>query len=200
MRKNYLNISKDLLKFELIFRFLYLCTYMNKDGYIEFGKSKNKLIMKKDLFEILKLGKSEAYHTINYFLNNNMILLDENNNIKVNKTLVGKKRVINGIGYISIFSIRYLYENIPIRKHIFVDSFLKVLKYSYNKNIDNEFQWIKIPMKLKEISELMGYKNISRTIKDINKLKIKEDAYLVNIGAIENKRFMFLNPDFYKIK
>ena len=81
---------------------------MNYKGYLEFGNAKNegRLCTKKDLMEILALGKSEYYKTFNYLLDNNLIKIDENDSIisykmyNFKKNIIGKKHNILDKNYL----------------------------------------------------------------------------------------------------
>ena len=57
----YHNYYKNTIPHKFIFRYLYLCTFMNFKNYLEYGNSKeeSKLIDKKDLKEILKLKNQQ---------------------------------------------------------------------------------------------------------------------------------------------
>lgn len=86
----YFNFCESLSKYDgaMLFRFLYLSTFMNYKGYLQYGNSSkqsyNSLVVRKDIQEILKLKKTAYLKTVKYFEENNMIKYDDNNRVYIN--------------------------------------------------------------------------------------------------------------------
>jgi hypothetical protein len=108
----YHNYYNNVVQHKYIFRFLYICTYMNFKNYIELGNSKgeNKLANKKDIQEILKLKDQQFYETYNYLIENKLILDDEGY-IRINSEFCNKGKLIKNNGVVRMFNnaIQYLY-------------------------------------------------------------------------------------------
>lgn len=205
----YHNYYKNTIPHKFIFRYLYLCTFMNFKNYLEYGNSKeeSKLIDKKDLKEILKLKNQQFYETYNYLIEKEMIVLDENNYIKINNSFCNKGEINkNNNGVVRMFnkSIQYLYENSNSKEHNHIGMLIKLLPYiHFNKNIvcsnpTEENEKLIKPLKQKEILDILGI--TKPTISTLLKIKIldgKEYAFIKfsngsfkNVYVI-NPRFMF---------
>lgn len=201
----YHNYYNKVIPHKFVFRYLYLCTFMNYKGYLEYGSSKgeNRLVTKKDMIEILKLKNKQFYDTFNYFIENKMIIEDENF-IKINNELCKKGSIGKNNGVIRMFNdaIRYVYENSSSNEHNKIGMLIKLLPYvHFNTNIicnnpDEEKEELIKPLKQKEIIELLG---ISKpTISSLLNIKIlsgSEYAF-VKFSNGSFKNIYVINPRF----
>lgn len=208
----YFNYYSKTIDKEYLFRFMYLCTYMNYSNYIEFGNGKGngKLVVKKDLKEILGIKDQQFYSTINYFFKEKMIFEDEEGYIKVNPMLCNKGKMKKGAsryGVVRMFNnaIQELYRNSSTREHEKIGLLIKLLPHvNYKWNIvcanpsESDIRLIK-PLKQKEICEILDIdkKTLSSIIK-ITILDGREGALIkvsnafVNNAYVMNPRFMYM--------
>lgn len=205
----YFGFYENIIQYEgaYLFRFLYLSTFSNYKGYLQYGnsKNKNKLVLKKDIMEILNLKKTETYDTIKYLEGENLIMCDENNYIMVNTDISKRGNLGNNKydkEYTRMFDdgIRNLYIKSTPKEHKTIGNMFKLLPYVHEStNIicsnpkEDDIESIK-PLKLKEI---LGIINTSKaTIKTIMNLKIMnntESAFLKTSNAFV-KNFYIINP------
>lgn len=211
----YFNYYNKTIDREYLFRFMYLCTYMNYSNYIEFGncKGKGKLATKKDLKEILKLKDQQFYNTINYFFKEDMIFENDEGYIKVNPMLCNRGKMRKGAsryGVVRMFNnaIQELYRNSNTREHEKIGLLFKLLPYvNYKWNIvcanqnEGDIRLIK-PLKQKEICERLDiYKKTLASIIKITILDEEEGAMVkvsnafVNNAYVMNPRFMYMAKD-----
>jgi hypothetical protein len=201
----YHNYYNNVIQHKYIFRFLYICTYMNYKNYIEFGNAKeeNKLAVKKDIQEILGLKDPQFYETYNYLIDNKL-LLEENEYIKVNTSFCNKGKIIKNNGVVRMFNnaIRYLYEQSNPKEHNKIGMLIKLLPYVHfhlnilceNPTEENE-KLIK-PLKQKKILEILDItKPTVTSLLDLTILDEKEFAFIkFSNGAFKN--VYVINPRF----
>ncbi|HFD2052235.1 TPA: hypothetical protein ACF2DE_002966 [Clostridium perfringens] len=204
----YFSFYKKILKLEYIFRFIYICTYMNYKNYIEFGSAKgeNRLVKKKDLFEILGLSSKETYNTINYLFDKGLLIEDNDGNIKVNIKFCKKGKITKNQAKVGIRmfeeSIRELYKKSKPREHNRLALFVKLIPYvnlKYNVICSNpeEENIEKInPLTIKAIADIAGYKNSNRFKKELLDLTINDSLAIV-ITETKNGKFVHVNPTVY---
>lgn len=205
----YFSFYDNILQLEnsYLFRFIYLSTFTNYKGYIEFGLSKRDgvLIKKKNIQEILKLKRTETYNTIKYFEENNMIYYDEEGFVMIN-TNISKRGKLNKaedrLNHSRIFDehIRELYENSSSKEHKTIGIMLKLLPYVHFKtNIicsnPNEEDCSRIkPLKLNEILEIINASKTSiRTLMSFKIMNGTESAFMKTSNAFI-KNFYIINP------
>lgn len=184
----YHNYYNNVIPHKFIFRFLYLCTFMNYKGYLEYGNAKeeSKLVTKSNLQEILNLSNKQFYETYNYLLDNKMILDDQY--IKINNKFCNKGNIINKKDeVVRMFNdaIRYLYDNSSANEHNKIGMLIKLLPYvHFNTNIicsnptEEKDELIK-PLKQKEILHIL----------DVTKPTI---ASLLQIKILNNSEYAFI--------
>ncbi|MFH0334682.1 hypothetical protein ACSXEK_16245 (plasmid) [Clostridium perfringens] len=204
----YFSFYKKILKLEYIFRFIYICTYMNYKNYIEFGaaKGENRLIKKKDLFEILNLKKTEAYETIKYLFDKKLLIEDNEGNIKVNIKFCKKGKITKNQAKVGIRmfeeAIRELYLKSKPTEHNKLALFIKLIPYvnlKYNVICSNpeEENIEKInPLTIKAIADIAGYKNSNRLKKELLDLTVNESLAVV-ITETKYGKFVHINPTVY---
>lgn len=186
----------------MLFRFLYLCTYMNYDGYLSDGR---RLIKADGLKELLRLKDREFYETKKYLLSNNLISIDDKIVVSINANYC-KKGKVNKIGKIEVIrmfnnAIRGLYEKSLPREHKKLALLVKLLPYlnfKHNiicKNTDCEYKEYIEPYSLPELAELLGYgrTNTTKLKKDLFKLRF-DNELVIGIFECDNGKFIYVNP------
>ena len=165
-------LQLDLPK-QMLFRFTYLCTYLDYDGKLKrLIKGKKVLILEKELQKLLGLGKTEATKTKNIFINNALIIINEDGSISINPKyaikgeLKGKKA--RGSARIMQDGIREIYERSKPIEHKRLGLLIQILPYvNYNYNIicfnpeEGDKDEI-IPMELKDLCKITGYDERNR--------------------------------------
>lgn len=198
--------DKFLSKKDYIFRFLYLCTYMNYKNYIELGNGTNecRLIKKRDLSEIFyNLSRMEVYRTIKFFEENNMIKYDDNGLILVNNLFCVRGKC-KAKGKIRIFdnTIKELYENTSSKEHKKLGLLIELLEYlnfNYNivcKNPNEENPKLIEPLTLSELAKILGYSRSQRLKDALFNLRISEEKVIM-IAKFDNANMVIVNPRVY---
>lgn len=198
--KRFKNIER-----QFIFRFLYVCTYMNYDNKLSNGK---RLLYEKDLKDILNLGKSEFFKTKKVFIDNNLMNIDENGNIKINEWYC-KKGDINinkNIEVVRMFNnaIQELYEKALPKEHKKLGLLIAILPYinlKYNivcHNVKEESLENIKPMTIKELCTIVDYdvKNSSRLKSDLLRLTVNKEN-VVMFNEKYGSKIMTINPKVY---
>lgn len=216
---NYYNKSIDNT---YLFRFMYLCTYMNYENYVEFGSTKGsmRLATKKDIKEILKLQKTAFNDTYNDWIKNKMIIEDEEGNIQIsdkfcNRGQMRRKDYIKRNGCVRMFDngIKELYEKSSIKEHKQLGMLVKLLPYiNYNWNIvcsnptETDIKLIK-PLKQKEIYEILNVdKKTVNSLTNITIMNRTEGAFVklsnafVKNAYIINPKIMYKSNDTVKLQ
>ncbi len=192
-----------------LFRFIYLCTYMNYKNYIVLGNAKdeNQLATKKDLKEILKLEKKQFYETINYFINNGLIEITDKDYIKVNinmsqKGKLNKKLVKNGIARIFNNIIREIYNKSTAREHEKLGLLIRLLPnvnlktnvICFNPEEDNNT--LIEPIDLKTLSQALGYSRINIFKKGLFDITVNGEKAIM-MADFNNIKMIVVNPKIY---
>lgn len=114
------NILKSNIQSDMFFRFLYLCTYMNYDGYLidESGVVKKKLHYKDLNEKIFKMKKGIYYKITKFLIDNKFIIITKENHVIINKDFASKG-FNNYKNRTKIFQneFRKLYYSVGIKKH-----------------------------------------------------------------------------------
>lgn len=197
----------NLIDKEYIFRFIYLCTYINYKGYVELGQAKkqNKLATKKDLFEIFNnLSRREIYNTINYFTENELIVEEIDGYIKINDKIINKGKLRSKKNVTRIFNetVQELYSSATPKEHKKLSLLIKILpfiNFHYNVLCTNpEEENVKLikQINLTELASLLGYSTTQRLKKDLFDLKVK-DENVIMINLQSNKNMIYVNPRIY---
>lgn len=208
----YFSIYNSLLKVDLEpqykFRFVYLCTYMNYDGKLEYGRAKrdNKLMLERDLMEVLKLKEEETRKTKKALLKANLITIEEDKTISVNKKYafkgkIDKRNVKRGVVRIMEEGIRELYLNAKAREHKNLELLIELLPYvNYHYNVLCHNPNEKDAKKLQIISpyELSKtyHTNVTRMRKNLFDIEINGE-HPIGIFAKFSSQSIFINPKIY---
>ena len=189
---------------QFLFRFLYLCSYMNYDNYLSDGR---RLIKYNSLNELLKLSDAEYKRTIKYLIDNKLIK-KENNLILINCKYCKKGEIhkTKSIEVIRMFdeAIRELYDKALPREHKKLSLLVAILPYvnfRYNivcKNPNEDNIELIEPYKMSELCELLGYDktNSSRLKRQLFALRINKEEV---IGIFEKSfgKAILVNPRLY---
>lgn len=199
------NHYKNLDSNKHMFRFIYLCTKLDYDNYLVLGNSKNNLMTRDDLYEVLNLKRKESTETIK-FLEKNGFLIMEGEYIKVNNTIckrgsIGKKKDVT-----RIFdnAIEKIYKDSQAKYHKKLGLLIKMLPLiHFNKNIicedptEEHIALIK-PLSLTSLSKELGYSTPQRLKSGLMSLKVKEEPVIM-LSNINGKDLILVNPKvFYK--
>lgn len=198
-----LNIDKQYK-----FRFIYLCTYMNYENQLEYGnaKGKGRLMLEKDLEEVLGLSERETRNTKNELKKNNLLIVNEDGSLSVNdyyciKGKIGKSKAKESIRVMEI-GIRELYKKAEAREHKKLGLLIEILPYinlQHNVICSNpeveKMEEIK-PLNMTEIMKIVGYKNLSRLKKDLLDLTVNGEL-VVAITQTKYGKFISINPRVY---
>ena len=214
----FLNYYADMLKFEHLFRIIYLFTYAKEDCILYLNKKHMDL---KDVKKILGIkNRRDSKELIDYLLENNIIRV-YSSYIKVNSEFYHRGFTYNSKGKITrnknvqgdcirMFdkSVQNLYEIVKPRQHKSVDKLIKLLPYvnvKYNilvhkSDVKNRDRDSLKQLSKKEIIEILEHK--SKSDLEISKLYLtiggeKEPIFtkcsnkVYGTFYIINPRFMF---------
>lgn len=206
----FFNYYKKSVGNEYLFRFMYLCTFMNYKNYIEFGNAKgeNKLAKKKDIKEILNLQKTAFNDTYNYFIKNKMIVEDEEGYILVNDKFCNKGKIrridyIRRNGSVRMFEdgIKELYEKATAKEHNQLGLLVKLLPYiHFDMNIvcenpSEDWEDIK-PLSLTKLAKLLGYSTTQKLRNAIFDLTVDNESAIM-VAKINKVDMIAVNPKIY---
>lgn len=188
-------------------RFLYLCSYMDYENrLVKKNGNKNVSIYEKELQSILNIGKTEYYNTKKELVENDLIIINEDKSVSINNKYCKKGKIIKNsmVVKIRMFNngIRILYENCNPKEHkklAFLFDIIKYCHYDYNIICHNPHETLEdkiIPINVKELCVLLGYKNVTDFKRKINTLKI-DNKPVFDIHSINNKQVIQVNPQVY---
>lgn len=202
----YFNFYKRLsIEGQFLFRFIYLCSFMNYDNYLSNGR---RLLRESDLQDMLLLGKSEYYKTKDYLLEKDLISIDADGLISINskyckKGKINKTKVVEVIRMFNN-SIQELYQKALPREHKKLAILLDILPYiNYKYNIicynptEENIELIK-PIKMPDLCEMLGYdrSNSSRIKKQLFSLRVNGEK-VIGLWQVENTDALLVNPRVY---
>lgn len=208
----YFNFYNQLLMLDLapqyLFRFAYLCAFIDYDCKIRLNRS--VLAKEKDLEEILKLKKTALTETKKVFIENELIFINKDKTIKVNPKYAFKGNIRNRDlrGSVKMFEygIKDIYENSKPSEHKKIGMLMKLLplmNYDYNVicfNPEESNEDEIIPLTFKDMCKVVGYNEnqSSRLKRELLKLEIDGKA-VICIHTIKDKNAVSINPHlFYK--
>lgn len=169
------NILDKNFEENYIIRFCKLCSHLNYDNILIQGATKGQTkILEKDLKVIWNLSEREFINTRNYLIKNNLIFINEDRSISVNKEFAVRGSVERNKDMTRVFidGFNELYNGVSARQHSMLATFIKILPYlntKYNILCENpneaDKELIK-PLKWSEIGEKIGLdKKQSRNLK-----------------------------------
>lgn len=179
---------------EDIFKLIYVSTFLEYDSTLKINREKMKdlLGLSRNAFDIFfnKMKKIELFK-------------DEEKTITINNQYISKGvlqkyiKQYNDFTRVYINTIRYLYENVPIRKHRQIGSFLKLIPYAHREtnilcwNPISNIEEIKF-ITLKDFVDILGYSrsNIPKFCNTLRDVKLENGEYIISF--IESK--IIINP------
>ena len=213
---NYMKLLKKLNNnTALLFRFLYLCTYADYDGYLKYGNYSygvnHGYMTVKDFDEVFKMSKAMITKLKKELYDNNLII----------KSKIDDRLIINGSFYTRgelclgdmlessrVFDdgIKELYEKSNPREHKRIGVVIPLLpflnKYHNilcNKPLERELKYIE-PLTLREMCKIIGYDitNEDRLRKQLQNITVKNNPLVAYVSHAKAK-FFVVNPAlFYK--
>jgi hypothetical protein len=189
---------------QYIFRFLYLCVYMDYENRLTIKKDKIKhLIYESDLQDILKLGRTETYKTKTELIKKELITINEDGIIEINKIYCKKGTILKNkkVGKARMFddAIKEIYEKSTPKEHKKLALFIELLKYcnlkynmiakdTHEQNID----CIK-PYSLKELCILLNQSNVTKFKNDLLSLSINGEP-VIAFHETKQAKIITVNP------
>lgn len=186
----------------LVFRFLYLCTYLGFDGVLMYGGYRNNkhhdLMQEKDLQEVLQIDRKQVRQTKERLVELGLVEITEQGHIKVNKKYCKKGNITmadkEGKNIVRVFDqgIQKLYKATLPKEHKRLGLLVPLLPYlniQYNVLCHNieETQASKIePLSIQEVCSIVGYNvnNARRLEKELIGATVgQEPCFMVSISA-----------------
>ena len=213
---NYMKLLKKLNNnTALLFRFLYLCTYADYDGYLKYGNYSYSVhhgyMTEKDFEDVFKMSKAMITKLKKELYDNNLII----------KSKTDDRLIVNGSFYTRgelclgdmlessrVFDdgIKELYEKSNPREHKKIGVLIPLLPYlnKYhnilcNKPLEKELKYIE-PLTLREICKIVDYdsSNEDKLKKQLESITVKDNPMVAFISHAKG-RFFVVNPSlFYK--
>lgn len=195
---------KELIP-EDVTKLFYLATFVSYDGVLMW---ENAPMDKKVMREKLGMCKDRFLDFLNKMSNLGIVIVEDV--IKINKSYFTKgeivKEIKKNLDYTRIYvkSIRYLYENVPQRRHGQLGNYFKLIPYIHRqKNVlchnPNASISEVTPMHVRELQELLGcHRNSVRSfIRDM--LSVRLDGNEAILGFFrteydEGKSYVIINP------
>lgn len=213
---NYMKLLKKLNNdTALLFRFLYLCTYADFDGYLRYGKSKSntngKYMTEKDFEEVFNMSKSMTLKLKKELFDNKLIIKsnkDTRLSINDNYYTRGKLDTSNMLECSRVFDsgIKELYEQSKPREHKKLGVLIPLLPYlnKYHnilckKPLEKEIEYIE-PLNLREICKIVNYDidNEDKLKKQLENITVRDLPLVASVSHSKCK-FFIMNPTlFYK--
>lgn len=202
----YFNFYKRIdIESQHLFRFIYLCSYMNYDNYLSNGK---RLLTVHDLEGLLGLSEREYYRTRKCLIDNGLMSITEKGLVLINSTFCKKGEIHRNknIEVIRMFNeaIKELYEMSTPREHKKLALLIEILPYiNYKYNIvchnpaEDNIQLIK-PMKMSELCELLGLDktNSSKLKRQLFALRVSGEK-VIGMFEVEDAKAILVNPRVY---
>ena len=162
---------------EDISKLFYLSTYVDYDGYLIYEDS---YMTREDMQRLVQLNKANFIIFLNKMKKCNIIVQDDNKNLKINKEHFTKGEIDLEIkkyyDYTRVYvdTIRFLFENVPKRKHKQLGNYFKMIPYMHRqKNIlcwnPNDNVGCVKPLTVRDLQSILHiHRNTSRSF--INEL------------------------------
>ncbi len=150
---------------EDISKLFYLATYVDYNGMLIYG---NNYMSKSDMQNLLKMSREKFSLFFNKMKAIGILSQDTSKNIKINKEYFSKGSLDRDIkkyyDYTRVFinTIRYLYENVPVRNQGQLGNYFKMIPYIHRQqnvlcwNPDGIKSDIQL-MTLKDLKDILGY-------------------------------------------
>lgn len=148
---------------QYLFRFIYLCTYMNYNNILSNG---TRLYLENELEDLLLLSRREYYNTKKFLLDNELIKITKDKHILINDAYCKRGKIFmeKNIEVVRIFdkAIQELYKKSTPKEHKKLSLLIDILPYvNFKHNVicknPEEEDFLKIqPMTMKELCVAIG--------------------------------------------
>ncbi len=208
--KGYYYLRYDLvadIDYSIGFRFLYLCTFADKEGYILFDKS---YINEHELNLIFSGLHQNTISLLKRQLIDNNLITITSYRVKVNENIFMKfylkKCFYNRSTMVFNNGIRNLYVNSLPKEHKDIGKIIPLLPYMHNQynvlcNEVNESDRTKIkPLTPTEVCDILGYykTNLTRLKKNLVSITVGDTPLLMNVCHAHLDGFVVNPKVFYK--
>lgn len=213
---NYMKLLKKLNgNTALLFRFLYLCTYADYDGYLKYGNYSHGVhhgyMTEKDFEEVFSMSKAMITKLKKELYDNKLIMKSKTDDrLIVNGSFYTRGELCLGdmLDSSRVFDdgIQELYKKSNPREHKKIGILIPLLPYlnKYHnilckKPLEKELKYIE-PLTLREICNIVGYDNSNedKLKKQIENITVKDIPMVAFISHAKG-RFFVVNPSlFYK--
>lgn len=215
---NYMKLWNKLTKENsaLAFRFLYLCTYADYDGYLKFGGVKNGVdtsyMTTKDFKEVFNISTGMTTKLKNELFDNDLIFQTDDERLVVNSKYYTRGKLSASDRKKSIrsfdFGIRHIYQMSQPKEHKKLGLIIPLLDYVnvhlniVCKNINEKEPRYMYPLDMKDICDIVGfdYTHSTKLKKCLSSTTVNGQpllAHIIHNGA----SFFIVNPAiFYKGK
>lgn len=191
---------------EDITKLFYLATYVDYEGILIYN---DELMTRRSMQRLINISREKFSVFFNKLKKLN-ILIQEENIIKINKEYFLKgeieKNIKTDFNYTRLYinSIRYLYENVSIRKHRQLGAYFKMIPYIHRQqntlcwHPDSNADDIEL-MNIKELREILGYhqNSIERFIHDLLSVQLDNGESILAFILHNNdkeKSYIIINP------
>jgi hypothetical protein len=192
---------------EDITKLFYLATFVNYEGYLIFDDSNiNRKLMK----EILGLSKNPFNVFFNKMKKLNIINVDKDKHILINKEYFLKGEIDKEIKAYSAYTrlyiktVRYLYENVPKRKHKQLGNYFKLIPYIHRQenvlcNNPNDLKNKPILMTVKELQDLLDCHRhtVSAFMNELLETRLVDGSPIlvfIKHNKADGESFIIVNP------
>ena len=206
----YFNCYENVLKLDIpkqyLFRFIYLCTYMNYDNKIEFGNAKgeNKLATERDLKEMLMLSPNEVTRTKKPWFEQELVIIN-NKTMEINRKYAIKGKIerkeLKGSVRIMEKGIREIYQKAKPIEHKKLTLLIEILPYvNHQHNLlcynpeETEIERIR-PMSLSDLAKQYNL-NQTRLKNELFKIKVGGED-VIGLFTRSNSVHIYVNPRIY---
>ena len=208
-------LKDDSGKFDsaFAFRFMYLSSFMDYDNKLKFGarfRGKHTSYMTvRDLNEVMGLSKNQITKFKNQLLKTDLISVEEDNTIIINKKFCKKGKLTENFKRDSIRcfeeAIQELYLNSTAKEHKRLGVFIQLLPYlNYNHNVlcwnPEEVEAGKLKeLSIQDICEIVGHevKNARRFQGELFKITVGEKYVIGKFMYGRCPEAFIINPSVY---
>lgn len=197
--------SPELIQ-EDITKLFYLATFVDYEGNLIYEDAP---MTRRSMQRLINISR-EKFSVFFNKLKNIGILMQENKILQLNKDYFLKggieEKIKADFNYtrLYIMSIRYLYENITVRKHKQLGAYFKMIPYIHRQqntlcsNPDSNANDVEL-MNIKELKDILGYHkdSIERLIKDLLSVQLDNGESILAFIQHNNDKeqsYVIINP------
>lgn len=193
-----------------IIKLFYIATYVNYDGYLIYEDS---FMKRKDMNRLLKIHTKNFDLFFNKMKKLGILLQDEDKNIKINQEYFTKGELDKDIqkyyNYTRVYinSIRFLFENVPVKNHKRLGTYFKLIPYIHRQqntlcwNPESKLDDIKL-MHVNDLKEILDYheNGVRKFIKDLLSVRLENNEAILGFFRTEydeGKSYIIVNPKIF---